>query len=166
MFTIREGEISLKTDPAGMPADGHVVFIGRVASPWRTREECPKNMAQARAAGRTATLEIAEPFRPGLAGLGGASHIVVLTWLDRAPRNLIVQAPRHAAEPRGVFALRSPARPNPVGLHVARLVSLDEGTGRLELDAIDVVDGTPVIDIKPYFPSIDAFPDAARPDGG
>ena len=45
-------------------------------------------------------------------------------------------------------------------------MSLDERAGRLELDAIDVLDGTPVIDIKPYFPSIDAFPDAARPDGG
>ena len=164
MFTIRAGEIALRTDPAGMAADGHVVFIGRIGSPWKTREACPKNMAQARAAGRTATLEVGEAFRPGLAGLAGASHVVLLTWLDRAPRNLIVQAPRHAPKPLGVFALRSPARPNPVGLHVARLLSLNEHSGRLELDAIDVLDGTPVIDIKPYFPSIDAFPDAALPD--
>ena len=166
MFTIREGEVSLAADPAGMPADGHLVFIGRIASPWKRREECPKNMAQARAAGRAATLEVADAFRPGLAGLAGASHVVVLTWLDRAPRNLIVQAPRHAPEPKGVFALRSPARPNPIGLHVARLLSLDEPAGRLELDAIDVLDATPVIDIKPYFPSIDAFPDAVQPGGG
>jgi tRNA (Thr-GGU) A37 N-methylase len=71
-----------------------------------------------------------------------------------------VQKPRHAAEPKGVFSLRSPARPNPVGLHVARLTGLDIEAGRLEVDAIDVLDGTPVIDIKPYYASIDAFPDA------
>ena len=62
---------------------------------------------------------------------------------------MIVQKPRHAAEPKGVFSLRSPARPNPVGLHVAKLVGLDIGSGRIELDAIDVLDGTPVIDLKP-----------------
>lgn len=166
MFTTRAGEISLQTDPADMPADGHIVHIGRIGSPWKTREECPKNMTQARATGRTATLEVKEAFRPGLTGLAGASHVVVLTWLDRTPRNLIVQAPRHAPEPRGVFALRSPARPNPIGLHVARLLSLDQDGGKLELDAIDVLDGTPVIDIKPYFASIDAFPDAERPESG
>ena len=163
MFTMREGELSLETDPAGMPADAHLVFIGRIASPWKSREECPKNMAQARASGRTAALEVIEPFRSGLAGLAGASHVVILTWLDRAPRDLIVQAPRHMPEPTGVFALRSPVRPNPIGLHVAKLMSLDVGEGMLVLDAIDVLDGTPVIDITPYFPSIDAFPDAARP---
>jgi len=61
---------------------------------------------------------------------------------------------------KGVFGLRSPARPNPVGLHVARLIGLDIATGRLDLDAIDVLDGTPVIDIKPYFASTDAMPEA------
>jgi tRNA-Thr(GGU) m(6)t(6)A37 methyltransferase TsaA len=164
MFTTRHGEIALEMDPAGMPADGHVVYIGHISSPWKTRQACPKNMAAARAAGRTARLELLPAFRPGLAGLYGASHVVILTWLDHAPRNLIVQAPRQAAEARGVFALRSPVRPNPVGLHVARLMALDQPAGRLELDAIDVLDGTPVIDVKPYLASIDAFPDATRPD--
>ncbi len=166
MFTTRDGEVTLEIDPAGMQADAQLVFIGRMGSPWKTREECPKNMAAARAAGRTARLEIFEAFRPGLAGLSVTSHIVILTWLDRAPRNLIVQAPRHAPEPTGVFALRSPVRPNPVGLHVARLLWLDQAAGTLELDAIDVLDGTPVIDIKPYYPPIDACSDAAQPDGG
>jgi tRNA (Thr-GGU) A37 N-methylase len=71
-----------------------------------------------------------------------------------------VQKPRHAAEPKGVFSLRSPARPNPVGLHVAKLVALDIEAGRIGIDAIDVLDGTPVIDIKPYYASTDAFPEA------
>jgi tRNA-Thr(GGU) m(6)t(6)A37 methyltransferase TsaA len=163
MFEMREGEIRLAEDPAGMAADGHVVFIGRLRSPWKTREDCPKNMAAARATGQCATIDIDPPYRPGLAGLAGTSHLVVLTWLNFAPRNLIVQKPRHAAEAKGVFALRSPARPNPVGLHITRLVGVDERTGTLTLEASDALDGTPVIDIKPYFASIDAFPEAIPP---
>ncbi|RUZ61540.1 TrmO family methyltransferase, partial [Mesorhizobium sp. M7A.F.Ca.US.007.01.1.1] len=85
---------------------------------------------------------------------------IILSWLHHAPRDLIVQKPRHAAEAKGVFSLRSPARPNPIGLHVARLVGLDQNTGRIDLDAIDVLDGTPVIDIKPYFASTDAIAEA------
>jgi tRNA-Thr(GGU) m(6)t(6)A37 methyltransferase TsaA len=160
MFEMRDGEMALTDDPALMAADGHVVFIGRIASPWTTREACPRNMRAAREAGRPAMLVVDAPYRAGLHGLEGASHAIILTWFDRAPRNLIVQKPRHASEAKGVFALRSPVRPNPVGLHVVRLTALDIDSGRVCLDAIDVLDGTPVIDIKPYFPSIDAFPDA------
>lgn len=160
MFEPRDGETPLDKDPATMPPDGHLVFIGRIASPWTSREACPKNMRAAREAGKPAALMLDEAYRQGLAGLEGASHIVVLTWLHHSPRNLIVQKPRHATEAKGVFALRSPARPNPVGLHVARLTGIDTAAGRLDLDAIDVLDGTPVIDIKPYLASIDAFPDA------
>ncbi|MEW9804885.1 tRNA (N6-threonylcarbamoyladenosine(37)-N6)-methyltransferase TrmO [Mesorhizobium sp. ZMM04-5] len=166
MFEAREGEIALDKDPAAMAPDAGVVFIGRIRSPWTTRADCPRNMAAARAAGRQATIEIAPPYRAGLGGLGGTSHVVVLSWLGRAARNLIIQKPRHAAEPKGVFALRSPARPNPVGLHVAGLVALDAAAGLLTLDAIDVLDGTPVIDLKPYFASIDSFPDAQPPRHG
>lgn len=159
----RPGEIALDADPGAMEADAHLVFLGRVRSPWKRREDCPKNMAQARERGLGATIELLPAYRPGLRGLSGFSHVVVLTWFDRSARDLILQAPRHAPEPRGTFALRSPVRPNPVGLHVARLVAVDEAAGLLSLDAIDVLDGTPVIDIKPYFASIDAFPDAERP---
>jgi tRNA-Thr(GGU) m(6)t(6)A37 methyltransferase TsaA len=156
----REGEVELAIDPAGRPPDGQIVFIGRVRSPWASREECPKNMAQARECGMPASIEIAPDYRPGLAGLEGVSHVAILTWLDRSARNLIVQKPRHAPRPKGVFALRSPARPNPVGLHVARLTGIDIDAGILTLDAIDVLDGTPVIDIKPYYASTDSAPEA------
>ncbi|MFU0503064.1 tRNA (N6-threonylcarbamoyladenosine(37)-N6)-methyltransferase TrmO [Pseudaminobacter sp. NGMCC 1.201702] len=160
MFEKREGEAALLADPAGLAPDGHVVFIGRIRSAWATRETCPKNMRQAREKGGEATIEIDEPYRPGLLGLAEVTHVVVLTWLDRASRNLIVQKPRHAEKAKGVFALRSPIRPNPVGLHIARLISLDMDEGRLVLDAIDVLDGTPVIDLKPYIARVDAFADA------
>ena len=160
MFETRQGEMLLAADPAELRPDGHVVFIGRIVSPWVGREECPKNMRAARESGRAATVLIDEPYRPGLQSLERASHVIILSWLHRAPRNLIVQKPRHAAEPKGVFSLRSPARPNPVGLHVAKLVALDIEAGRIEIDAIDVLDGTPVIDVKPYFASTDAFAEA------
>jgi tRNA-Thr(GGU) m(6)t(6)A37 methyltransferase TsaA len=161
MFEKREGEEALAVDPATMAADGHVVFIGRVASPWTKREDCPKNMRAARETGKPAAVVIDPPYRRGLRGLEGASHVIVLTWLHHSPRDLIVQKPRHAAEAKGVFALRSPVRPNPVGLHVARLLSLDPERGELELEAIDALDGTPVIDLKPYFASVDAVPEAS-----
>lgn len=160
-FGSREGEIALPFDPAAIAADASVVFIGRVHSPWTSRADCPKNMRAAREAGRPAAVEIDAAYGPGLEGLAAASHVVILTWLDRSPRNLIAQRPRGADRARGTFALRSPARPNPVGLHIARLVGLDVAAGRVEIDAIDVLDGTPVIDLKPYFASTDAFPDAA-----
>ncbi|MBZ9675845.1 tRNA (N6-threonylcarbamoyladenosine(37)-N6)-methyltransferase TrmO [Mesorhizobium sp. ES1-1] len=160
MFEAREGERRLDQDPATMPPDGGVVFIGRFTSSWNARDTCPKNMRAARAAGQPAVLTVDAPYRPGLQGLERASHIIILSWLHHAPRNLIVQKPRHAADAKGVFGLRSPARPNPVGLHVARLVGLDIGTGRIDIDAIDVLDGTPFIDIKPYFASTDAIAEA------
>jgi tRNA-Thr(GGU) m(6)t(6)A37 methyltransferase TsaA len=159
-FGKRSGERELSFDPAATPGDASVIFIGRIHSPWLTRDDCPKNMDVARERGGEATVEIDLPYRPGLKGLEGFSHIAILTWLNRAPRNLIVQKPRHASAAKGVFALRSPARPNPIGLHVARIVSIDATAGRITLEAIDVIDGTPVIDIKPYFASTDSIPGA------
>jgi tRNA (adenine37-N6)-methyltransferase len=159
-FERRDGEIPLEIAPAGMAGDANLVFIGRIVSPWTSRDNCPKNMAEARERGRPAEVTVEPPYRPGLQGLERVSHVVILSWLGRAMRNLIVQKPRHAPEAKGVFALRSPVRPNPIGLHVARLTLLDIGAGRLTLDAIDTLDGTPVLDIKPYYASTDAFPDA------
>ncbi len=161
MFETRDGEKLLQTDPADMTPDGHIVFVGRIASPWTSRESCPKNMRAARETGQTATILIDPAYRNGLLALDRASHIVILSWLHHAPRTLMVQKPRHAAEPKGVFSLRSPARPNPIGLHVAGLIAVDIENGRIDIDAIDVLDGTPVIDIKPYFASTDAFPEAS-----
>ena len=160
---IRDGEIRMAQDPALLPGNAHVVFIGRVRSPWLERADCPKNMAAAREKGGGASVEIEAPYRTGLQGLERFSHVAVLTGLDRSRRDLIVQKPRHAERPSGVFALRSPARPNPVGLHIARLLSVDVDAGLLRLEAIDVLDDTPVIDVKPYFASTDAVPDAVRP---
>lgn len=160
MSDIREGEITLPFDPAIMADDASLVFIGRVSSPWLSRSECPKNMRAATELGQPARIQIDAQWCEGLRGLEAASHLIVLTWLDRAPRNLIVQKPRHASEPRGTFALRSPARPNPIGVHVVCMTSHDFAAGLIELKAIDVLDGTPVIDVKPYYASSDAISEA------
>ena len=139
-FEVRNGERRLALDPASMPPDAGLVFIGRVASPWLRREDCPKNIAQARERGAPAEIHVDPAFRDGLDGLAVCSHLVLLTWLDRAPRDLIVQKPRHAEAPRGTFALRSPVRPNPVGLHVCAILSVDVEAGIVAVDAIDVLD--------------------------
>lgn len=156
----REGERALPFDPAGLQADTGVVFIGRIRSPWTDRAECPKNMLEARERGRPATVEIDLAYAEGLSGLERFSHIVLLTWLHGARRDLIVQKPRHAEAARGTFSLRSPVRPNPIGLHVARLLGVDGAT--LTIEGIDVLDGTPVVDVKPYFASTDSVPDATQ----
>jgi tRNA (adenine37-N6)-methyltransferase len=155
---IRPGETALPFDPAMMAPDAHLVFIGHVVSPWRERGSCPKNMRQARERGETAKVVVDEAYRQGLYRLETHSHVVLLTWLHFSSRNLIVQHPRMAEQASGTFALRSPVRPNPIGLHVVKLLSLDHATGTLVLEGIDALDGTPVVDIKPYYPSTD------RPD--
>jgi tRNA-Thr(GGU) m(6)t(6)A37 methyltransferase TsaA len=162
MFENRDGEVRLRRDPADAAPDAHVIFIGAVASPWTRREDCPKNMAAAREKGGGGKVVVDAAFRDGLRGLEAYSHAVLLTWLHHAPRDLIVQKPRHAEQPSGTFSLRSPARPNPIGLHVVRILKVDAAAGTVELEAIDVLDGTPVIDIKPYFASTDAIPDATK----
>ena len=146
---LREGEIALPFDPAAA-GNAQLVFIGRIRSPWCDRASCPHNLRQARERGGGGWVDVAAPYRPGLAGLAGKTHIVLLYWLDQARRDIIVAKPRHAESTSGVFALRSPVRPNPIGLATVRVVSLDIEAGRIGLDAIDCLDGTPLIDIKPY----------------
>ena len=78
--------------------------------------------------------------------------------MDKARRDLVLQSPRHCATQRGTFALRSPVRPNPIAASVVKLVKV-EGT-RLTVIGLDCLDGTPLVDIKPYFASTDSVADA------
>jgi tRNA-Thr(GGU) m(6)t(6)A37 methyltransferase TsaA len=148
---IRPGEIAV-TLPETF--DAGVYFIGRIRTPWTRRHECPKN---ARGSDAECTIDLEERYAAALEGVATCTHIVVLYFMDQARRDLLVQAPRHG-ERRGTFALRSPVRPNPIAMSVARLVRL-EGT-RLTVVGLDCLDGTPLIDIKPYFASVDSVPDA------
>ena len=150
---LREGEVA-----AALPErfDASVYFIGRIRTPWKRRDECPKN---ARGSEAVCTVVLDPRWVEGLKGLETASHVILLYWMDRARRDLVLQAPRHYAEQRGTFALRSPVRPNPIALSVARLVGIDGNT--LSVVGIDCLDDTPLLDIKPYFASVDSVPDAS-----
>ena len=148
---IRSGEIA-----AALPEtfDAGVYFIGRIRTPWTRRDDCPKN---ARGSDATCTIELDPRYAAALDGVAGCTHLVVLYFMDRARRDLLVQAPRHG-ERCGTFALRSPVRPNPIAMSVVRLLRI-EGT-TLIVVGLDCLDGTPLIDIKPYFASVDSVPDA------
>lgn len=141
-------------------SDAGLYFIGRIHTPWKTTSECPKN-SRARA-DAIASIEIDARYAAGLKDLGLFSHAIALYWLHQARRDLIEQLPSHLTIPRGVFALRSPVRPNPIGLAVVEIVSVSDNG--LEVRNIDCVDGTPLVDLKPYFSSIDSVPGASRPD--
>ena len=151
-FGIREGEVVLELPKA---FNAGVYFIGRIQTPWASRNECPKNPRESDA---ICTVEVDERYALALQNVQTCSHLLLLYWMDKARRDLAVQAPHHYGEPRGTFALRSPVRPNPIAASVVRLVRV-EGT-RLSVVGLDCLDGTPLIDIKPYFASTDAVPDA------
>jgi tRNA-Thr(GGU) m(6)t(6)A37 methyltransferase TsaA len=151
-FGIRDGEVAIDLP---VQFDAGIYFIGRIRTPWTRREDCPKNPRESDA---VCTIEIDPRYAPGLAGVESCSHLVVLYWMDRARRDLVLQMPRHYGEQRGTFALRSPARPNPIAASVATLRGIE---GRvLSVVGLDCLDGTPLIDIKPYFASTDSVPDA------
>ncbi|WP_416355280.1 tRNA (N6-threonylcarbamoyladenosine(37)-N6)-methyltransferase TrmO [Aureimonas phyllosphaerae] len=154
----RSGEVQFAVDPAKVP-DASLAYIGRVRSPWTERSQCPRNLREARERGSGGRALIDPPFRPALEGLNVGDWVHLLTWLDRSRRDLALQMPRHAERPKGTFALRSPVRPNPIGLHLVHLVEIDLSSGVLTLDAIDVLDGTPLIDLKPYLPGVDRPPE-------
>ena len=131
------------------------MFIGRAETPWASRDQCPHNLRQARERGGVFRVVIDEPWRAGLKDLKAGDPVIVLYWMDRAARDLVIQSPRHSTGTRGVFSLRSPVRPNPVALAAVRIIDLDHEAGVLGVDALDCVDGTPVVDIKPWIESVD-----------
>lgn len=160
IFPVRPFEQALGFDPGQTP-DATLSFGGAIRSPWHLGH-CPKNLREARTLGGAFAIDLLQPYRAGLLGLVTGQSIIVVTWMGSARRDLILQHPTHRADPTGTFALRSPIRPNPIGLAVVRLLALDADAGRLTLDAIDMFDATPVLDIKPFLPSVD-IPPEARP---
>ena len=138
--------------------DQGIYFIGRIRTPFKSRADCPKNIA---ASATIARVELDQRYAPGLKDLALFSHIYLLYWMDQARRDLIQQVPAHLNRPRGTFALRSPVRPNPIALAAVELIGIEGSV--LTVRNIDCIDGTPLIDIKPYFASIDSIPAARRP---
>jgi tRNA-Thr(GGU) m(6)t(6)A37 methyltransferase TsaA len=118
-----------------------------VHSPLQRRADAPR---QGHEGAPDARLRIEPAFLPGLEGIRVGQDILILTWLHEARRDVLAVHPRDdLTQPlAGVFATRSPDRPNPIGLHQVKVLAI-EGDGSLRVQGLEAIDGTPVIDIKP-----------------
>ncbi len=113
-------------------------------------------------------LEIGKPFRPALKELDQFSHVVVVWWANQFDneegRSILQCKPPYAAgHLSGIFATRSPLRPNPIAVTICKLLGVDEETGTVQIANIDAVDGSPVVDLKAYFPVCDRVQEARLP---
>lgn len=122
--------------------------IGHIRSVLKSRRDAPR---QGYAGAPDAWLELEPRAAKGILGLAAGDEILVITWLHRARRGILRVHP--GSNPRnpiaGVFATRSPDRPNPLGLHPVRIREIDAKRRRLRVGPIEAIDGTPVVDIKP-----------------
>jgi tRNA-Thr(GGU) m(6)t(6)A37 methyltransferase TsaA len=124
--------------------------IGYVRSPYKENNDAPR---QGRLSDAISEIVIDEQYLPGLEEIEKKTHLIVLSWFDRADRTILKATPPHEKIEHGVFATRSPNRPNPVGFSVVDLLSRNGNV--LRVRGLDALDGTPIVDIKPYFPDID-----------
>ena len=138
---IRPGETAVELAPAD---DARLRFVGRIRTPWTSRQDCPRQGDQD---GPECRIEVDAAWTPALDGIEANATVEVLYWLDRARRDLTRQSPRSDGHTLGTFALRSPVRPNPIGTALVRLVRREGAT--LVVRGLDCLDGTPLVDLKP-----------------
>lgn len=132
--------------------------IGHLETPFATTDACPRNGRQLQPAPLCHAVVDPE-YQAGLAGVDGFSHLILLYWLDLAGPAELVFTPPFDSSPRGIFATRAPCRPNPIGLSVVKFEGFAE-PGRLRVRHLDCVNGTRLLDIKPYLRTTDSEPDA------
>lgn len=130
--------------------------IGMIHSPFTDIAGMPIQPVGAR--GIRGTIEIREDLREGLSDLAAFSRVILIYALHRCSGYSLTVIPFLDPAPHGVFATRSPKRPNAIGLSVVKLVGVDGCT--VTIEDVDVLDGTPLLDLKPYIPSFDAYPDS------
>lgn len=124
--------------------------IGHVKSPFKSTQPIPKGLGAKHET--EGILEILPQYEIGLTDIEGFSHLIVLWVFDRADGYELIGKPPSDSRPHGVFATRSPRRPNPIGLTIVKLLRRE---GRaLHVRGVDMLDGTPILDIKPYLSSI------------
>jgi len=125
--------------------------IGVIHTPFTEPQGMP--IQPAGGAGVAGTVEVYEPYRAALKDLDGFSHLILLYHFHRSPGFKPLVVPFMDTEPRGLLAPRAPRRPNPLGLSVVRLIRSENGA--LSIENVDILDGTPLLDIKPYVPAFD-----------
>lgn len=131
--------------------------IGVVHSPFKVLSDMPIQPVGDHC--ESGIVEIFDEFTEGLKDIDGFSHIMLIYYFHRVEERALRVIPFLDKQQRGIFATRAPVRPNPIGLSVVRLV---ERTGsKLKVDDLDILDGTPLLDIKPYIPEFDHRPEAA-----
>jgi tRNA-Thr(GGU) m(6)t(6)A37 methyltransferase TsaA len=128
--------------------------IGIIETPFHEPAGAP--VQPSRASGAQGKVRVDPQFWPGLQDLAGFERIWLIYWLHRQPRSSLVVVPFLDQQPRGVFATRAPAHPTPVGMSAVRLIGLQDGV--LEVADVDMLNGTPLLDIKPYVPEFDSYP--------
>jgi len=126
--------------------------IGYVKSPYKEARDVPRGLGAKHDA--EGVLEILKEFEAGLTDIEGFSHLIVIWVFDRSGAYELMGTPPSDNRPHGVFATRSPRRPNPIGLTTVELLRR-EGS-RLHVRGIDMLEGTPILDIKPYLSSIES----------
>lgn len=129
--------------------------VGTVHSNYESMNDAP---FQGRFAAEEAVLEIKKEYEEGLKDIETNKRLIVLYWADKAKRETLRTRTPWGPEVRGVFSCRSPSRPNPISICVVELIGRD--SNRLTVKGLDAVDGSPVLDIKPYSAKIDSVPDA------
>ncbi len=125
--------------------------IGVVRSPFTTLAGMP--IQTVAAGGIVATIELEPSYAAGLRDIGAFSYLLIISHLHMMQGYALEVTPFMDTQTHGVFATRSPRRPNPIGLSIVRLVRVEGAT--LHIEEVDLVDGTPVLDIKPYVPQLD-----------
>jgi tRNA-Thr(GGU) m(6)t(6)A37 methyltransferase TsaA len=131
--------------------------IGVIRSPFQDVEGMP--IQPGGAEGVRGRIEILPEFIPALKDLEGFSHLILIYHLHRAGVYKALVVPFLDKQPHGLFATRAPARPNPIGLSVVKLISVDGN--QIDIENVDILDGTPLLDIKPYAPDFDV-PEGVR----
>jgi tRNA-Thr(GGU) m(6)t(6)A37 methyltransferase TsaA len=126
--------------------------IGVIHTPFKQREDMP--IQPAGATDVEGSVELFSEYRPGLRDLDGFSHLILLYQFHMSQGFSLEVVPFMDTRPRGLFATRAPRRPNPIGLSVVRLETIEDGI--LAVRNVDILDGTPLLDIKPYVPEFDA----------
>ena len=137
-----------------MSSQPRLTMIGLIHSPFKEPAGTP--IQPSFAEGREGIVEVFPEHADGLQDLDGFGRIWLLYWFDRASSPRLRVVPFRDDVQRGLFATRMPCRPNPIGLSCVRLLGIKQHT--LTIGGVDILDGTPLLDIKPYVPEYDAFP--------